>query len=101
VDAKNFSLHKCGNSKIVKYFSTVFPRIRISVFSNDLIVETINGCDLSGLVISSKKSNSCWVSDFISHQEFESFDRIISSINEITHENVGSFRNVPSLVEEF
>jgi hypothetical protein len=51
-------------------------------------------------MVSSEKSNFSRVSDFVRHEEFESFDRIISSVNKITHKDVGCVWNVSSLVEE-
>jgi len=42
VNTQNLTFDKCGNSKIVEYFSAVLPRISVTVLSNDLIVESID-----------------------------------------------------------
>jgi hypothetical protein len=39
-------------------------------------------------VISSDESDAFWVSDLKGKQEEESLDRVVASINEITHEEV-------------
>ena len=36
-----------SNGQIIKNFSAILPRVRISIFPIDLIIEAINGGDLS------------------------------------------------------
>ena len=44
---ENFAINDSSNGKVVKDLSTVLPRIRVTVFSIDLVVKTIDSCDLS------------------------------------------------------
>ena len=44
---KNFAINDNSDGQVVKNFSTIFPRIRISVLSIDLIIKSIDCCDLS------------------------------------------------------
>ena len=44
---EGFSVDNGSDWEIVKYFSAVFPWVRVSIFSIDLIIKTIDGCDLS------------------------------------------------------
>jgi hypothetical protein len=44
--------------KVVEEFSKAFPNVGVTIFTTALIVETINLCDLSGFVITSKNSDS-------------------------------------------
>ena len=47
MDAKDFSFNQGGNAKVVKDLGAVLPRVGVSVFSDDFVVETIDRCDLS------------------------------------------------------
>jgi hypothetical protein len=57
VNAENFALDNGSDTKVVKYFCTVFPRVGIAVFSNGLIIEPIYSSDLSCFVVSSQESD--------------------------------------------
>ena len=61
VDAENLSFYNSSNSKIIEDFSAVLPRIGISVLSNGLVVESVDGRDLPCLVVSSEQSDVRWV----------------------------------------
>ena len=52
MDAENFSFNHSSNAEIIKDFTAVFPRVRISVFADSLIVETVHRGDLPSLVVS-------------------------------------------------
>ena len=57
VNAENLALDDCPNTKIIKDLGAIFPWVSVSVLPYSLIIETINGGDLSSLVISSEKSD--------------------------------------------
>ena len=61
VDAENLSFDNSADSKVIEDFSAVLPRVGVSILSNGLIVETIDGRDLPSLVISSEQSDVWWV----------------------------------------
>lgn len=67
MNAEDLTLNKCGNSKIVEHFCAIFPRVGVTVLSDNFIVKSIDGGNLSAFMISSKESNSSWVHDFVSH----------------------------------
>lgn len=48
VDAESLSVDDGSDGEVVKDFSAVFPRIGITVFSVDFVVESVDGGDLSG-----------------------------------------------------
>jgi len=54
MDAKDFTFNNGTDTKVVEYLSAVFPRISISILSNGLIIEAIDGSDLPSLVVASK-----------------------------------------------
>ena len=101
MDAEDFSLNNGTDSKVVKDFSAVLPWVSVSVFSNCFIIESIDGCDLSSFVISSEEGNMSWVLEFEAEEKLESLNRVESSINKVSHEDISSVRDLSSLVEQF
>ena len=55
---ENFVINNGSQRKIVKDFCAVFPRIRVSILPVNFIIESIDGGNLSRLVVSSQESNS-------------------------------------------
>ncbi len=51
--------------QVVKHFHAVFPGICISIFSHAFFIEAIHLCNLSWLVISSKKSDISWIPTYL------------------------------------
>lgn len=101
VDTENFSFNNSSNSEIVENFCAVFPWVGITILSNGLIVETIDGGDLSSLVISSQESDVGWVLKLQAEEKLEGLNWIEASVDEISHKNVSSVWDLSSLVEEF
>jgi len=64
MNAEDFAFNDSTNTKVVENFSTVFPRVGVSILSNGLIVEAIDGGDLSGLVVTSEERDVTWVFHF-------------------------------------
>ena len=61
MNAENFSFNDGSDTEIVEYLGAVLPWVGISVLSNGLIIEAVDGGDLSGLVVSSQEGDVCWV----------------------------------------
>jgi len=101
MNAEDFSFHNCPNSKIVKDFSAVFPRVCISIFSDSFIIESINCSNLPGLMVPSEECNVSWVLQFETKQELEGLHRVVASINKVSHKNVSGVWYFPSFVEKF
>jgi hypothetical protein len=51
VDAEDFAIDDSSNGQIVEHLGAIFPGVRISVLSVDLIIKSIDSCDLPGLKI--------------------------------------------------
>ena len=47
MNTEDLSINDSSDRQVVKDLSTIFPRIGISILSIDLIVKSINCCDLS------------------------------------------------------
>lgn len=99
--AEDISLNHSSKWQIIEETGEVLPNIGISVFPKALIIESINLCDLLALVISSKDGDSAGVSDFQRHQEGHSLDRVVSSVNIVTHEKVVVIWELTTNLEEF
>ena len=61
VDAENLSFDDSADAKVIEDLSAVLPWVGVSVLSNGLVVESIDGRDLPRLVISSEQSDVRWV----------------------------------------
>lgn len=101
MDAENLALDDSADSKVIEDFGAVLPWVGISVLSNGLIVESIDGSDLASLVVSSKESDVRWVLHLEAEKQLESFNRVEASIYEITHEDVSRVWDFTALVEQF
>ena len=101
MDAEYFAFHNCSDSKIIEDFGTVFPWVGVSILSDRLIVEAVDGGDLPSLVVASQQGDVGWVLHLEAQEQLEGFDRIEATINEITHEDVSGVRNFTAFVEQF
>ncbi len=61
---KDFVIDNCSKCKSVKYLSATSPYIETAVLSDALVIKSIDLSNDSGLVISSQKSDSVFVSHF-------------------------------------
>lgn len=100
MDAENFALDNGSDAEIVEDFGAVLPWVGVAVLSDGLVVEAVDGGDLTSLVIASQQGNVGWVLHLETEQQLECLDRVESTIDEITHENVAGVRDLTALVEE-
>lgn len=102
VKAEDLVIDQSGQGEVIEEIGEIFPNVGIAVFSETLIVETIDLGDLTGFMISSKNSDSARVSDLQSYKKRHCLDRVITTINVIACidklklqiENVWKFRCV-------
>ena len=99
MDAEDFTLDNSSDTEVIEDFSAVFPRVSISVLSNGLVIEAVHGGDLSSLVVSSQQGDVSWVLELQAEQKLEGLDRVETSVNEISHEDVSSVWDLTTLVE--
>ena len=88
MQAENFLFNDSSEREVVEEICEVFPDISVSVLPQALIVETVDLGDLTGLVISTEYSDSILVADLKTHQEGDSLDGVVPTINIISHEQV-------------
>lgn len=69
--------------EIIKYFTTPPPHVGASILAYTLVVESVNLCDLSRLVVPTNKRDPVGISDFESEQEKEGFDAVETAVDKI------------------
>ena len=101
VNTEDLALDDSTNAEVVENFGAIFPRIGISVLSNGLIIETVYGGDLSGLMVASEEGDVRWVLEFKAQKELEGLNRVETSVYEIAHENVACVWDFTTFIEKF
>lgn len=101
MDTEYLTLDDGTDTEIVEDFCAVFPWVGVSVLSDGLIVEAVDGGDLAGLVVTSQESDVCWILHLEAEKELEGLDGVESTINEVTHEDVASVWDLTAFVEKF
>lgn len=64
MDAEYASFDNYCQGHIVEYICTIPPHAERAIFSQTLIIKSIDLCDLAALMITSQKCDSVWISDF-------------------------------------
>ena len=100
MDAEDFTFNNCTYSQVIEYFCAILPWVSISIFADGLIVEAVNRCDLSCLVITTEKSDVTWPFQLEAEKQLECFNRVVATINKVAHEDIASIRNLSSFFEE-
>jgi len=86
--------------KVIKGVSEMFPHVGVSVLSKALVVKAIDLSNLATFVVSPEDRNTVSVSDFQSNEQRHCFQRVISSVDIISHEQIVRFRALPSNTEK-
>jgi hypothetical protein len=94
VNTKNFFIYYSCQRKIIENFCAISPNIYWTIFSKAFIIKAINLSDLAWLMISSQDSNTVLVSHFQTYQQGYSLDRVIATINIVTHKEVICVRSL-------
>ena len=79
--------YRC-EGQVVEQICEVLPDVRVAIFAEALVVESIDLSDLTRLVIASDQSDTLRVTNFQGEQKKERLDRIVATIDEISHEQV-------------
>lgn len=82
--AENLVLDQGGKREIVEEVGEVLPDVRISVFTKAFVVKSVDLCDLSRFVVSTKNCNTLRVTNFQSNKECDGFNRVVSTVNIVT-----------------
>ena len=85
--------------KIIFYTCKIFPDVGISIFAKTLIVESINLCDLSALMVSSQDRDPGAEPDLEGDEEGDGLHAVVAPVHVVTHEQVVSVRRLPYLIK--
>jgi len=88
VEAEDLVINQGCEGKVVEEVGEVFPDIRVAVLSEALVVEAIDLGNLAGFVITTEDCDALGISDLEGHEEGDSFDGVVSSINIVAHEEI-------------
>ena len=84
MEAEDLVVDERGEREVVEQIGEVFPDVCIAVFSEALIVETIDLRDLAGLVVSSEDGDALGVADFESDEKGYGLDGVVTSVDIVT-----------------
>ena len=91
MEAEDLVVDEGGKGEVVEEVCKVFPYIRVAIFSQTFVVETVDLRDLTGFVVATEDCDALGVSDFESDEKGDSLHGIVASINVITFAK-GQFR---------
>jgi hypothetical protein len=81
VEAEDLVVDEGGKGEVVEEVCKVFPYIRVAIFSQTFVVETVDLRDLTGFVVATEDCDALGVSNFESNEESDGFNGIVASIN--------------------
>ena len=86
--SKNSIVDHSSKGEVIKETSHMGPDQWRSVNPQALVIKPVDLCDLSALMVSSRKSNSVWVAHFQSHQQQDAIQGIMTAIYIVAEEEV-------------
>jgi hypothetical protein len=69
VKTENLVFDESSKGKVVEKVGEVFPHVSIAIFAETFVIESIDLCDLSGLVVSTEDGNTVWITDLQGDQK--------------------------------
>jgi hypothetical protein len=99
VEAEDLVIDQGCKGEVVEEVGEVFPDVRIAIFSEALIIETVDLGDLAGFVVTTEDCDALRISDFEGNEEGDGFDGVVSSINIIACAQESAF--IVVALEEF
>lgn len=101
MQTEDLAINQCGQWQIIKQIREEFPNVSVAIFAQAFIVKSINLGDLTRLVVTAQNGDSFAVAHLERHQQRNCFNRIVSTIYIITHEQVIGVRGASSYSEQF
>jgi hypothetical protein len=80
MEAEELVFHNSSEGQEVKEFGETFPDIGITIFAATLIIKAIDLCNLSGLMVASKKGDSIFEPHLQSQKKGYSLHAVVSWI---------------------
>lgn len=81
VEAEDLILNQGSKGEVIKEVREILPDISVAIFPQTLVVEAIDLCDLTGLVVSTQDRDALRVADFESNKESDGLDGVVPTVN--------------------
>ena len=101
VDAKYLAFDYGTDTQVVEYLGTVLPWVDIAIFAHGLLIEAIDGWYSARFVVAAQKRDAVGVLELQAEEKLESLNWIVATVDEISHENVASVRDLTALFKKF
>lgn len=101
VDAENSVIDEGTDREAVEKVTEKSPGSIVTVFPGDFLIESVGHGDISGLVVSSEEGDLVWVFHFEAEEILHCFDGVVTSIDEVSDEDVFVVWEFSSYLEEF
>ena len=86
VQTEDLVVNQGGQGQVVKEVGKELPDVGVAVFPQALVVKAVDLSDLTRLVVSTQDGDALRVSDFESDEQGDRLDRVVASIDVISHE---------------
>ena len=100
MDAEDLSFDDGSDAEVIEDFSAVLPGVNVTILAHGLFVETVDGGDTTGLVVTSEESDAVRPLQFEAEEELEGLNGVVAAIDEITHEDVAGVGDLTALFEK-
>ncbi len=99
VHAENLLVDKSSNGQAIKHVAENAPESdRVATLA--LVVEAVDTVDLGTLVISSQQKEVLGILDLVAEQQANCFDRLLSTVDVVTQEQVVGLRREATVLED-
>lgn len=88
VQTEDLVVDESGEGEIIEEIGKVLPDISITVLAKALVVEAVDLGDLARLVVASEDGNSFGVSNLERDEEGDRLDRVVTSVDIVSHEEI-------------
>ena len=97
--AENFVVDECGDWHAIEDILELFPDTDgVTAFA--LVVETIDAVDRSALVVTTQQEKVFGILDLVGKHEANSLQRLLSSVDIVTEEEVVGVRRESTILEQ-
>lgn len=85
VEAEYLVLDQRRKWEVVEEIGKVLPNAGVAVFAETLVVETVDLCDLAGLMVSTQDSDALGIADLECDKQSDGLNGEVSTINIVTY----------------
>ena len=100
MQAEDLVLDDGSEWEVIEEVSQVLPHVCVAVLSEALVVEAVDLGDLTTFVVTSEDGEPVPIAHFEANEQSDSLDRVVASVDVISHEQVVCVRGVASDLEE-